>query len=124
MNLQASLAFLLSVAAFANGQDDEAKCDNEAIAIETCMGEDGWDKCELCIEDFFDAEYGEDGDLNLEEESCDAMMTKIGKALRLCNSNGVCIESCNDEIAALVDCSMAERCGGYAANDYVETTIA
>lgn len=137
MNFQASLALLLSVAAFAKGQDSQAsdasqdspdsqddqddqdKCEDQMNAAGECMGEDGWEKCMKCFESFLN---DEDQDFGLEEENCDAMKANMSEAFDVCtNDEGACNDKCNDQLKDMIVCGMAQECGGYAANDFIVT---
>ena len=97
------------------------------------MREDGWDKCDLCgnvkyeddDDEYDDDDDGEDDDdyVSLGEESCDADMTTMAKAHRHCTSIGACKESCNNQLFAMHDCSMAEKCSGCSIHNFVATIV-
>ena len=112
MNLQASLAFLLSVVALTSGQEDE--CDSKMVAANKCLGEDGWDTCEQCFEKQMD-----DENIDFEEGNCNAMMGKMGEAYDQCTTSGACSVTCKKELTELIDCSMAEECAGHSVHDFI-----
>ena len=116
MNLQASIAFLLSAVALISGQDDQ--CDDKIEAASRCLGEDAWATCEECFESAL-----EGGQISInsdrdDEENCGPAMTNYGKAFGQCIKSGACDVTCKNDVAALIDCSMAMVCPSYSVNDY------
>lgn len=57
------------------------------------MGDDRWDKCQLCFEDSMD-EYDE---FVIEEENCDTAIESMGSAFNLCTNRGLCNKKCHAE---------------------------
>ena len=119
MNLQASLAFLLSVVAWASGQDH---CDSKMEAAAQCLGEDGWATCQLCFESTLEGIDELDVEDFQDEATCGNVMTQYGKAFGQCTKSGSCNVDCTNDLAALIDCSLASECAGHTVNDYMAIT--
>lgn len=118
MNLQTSLAFLLSVVALASGQDH---CDNKREATDKCATfseEDGWTQCQSCFEWALEGDAGLHPEIEV-EVGCGIAMTKHAAAFAKCTKEEWCNVDCTNEMTALIDCGLSLDCAGHTVNNYI-----